>query len=96
VNGLVPQHCPDSLAILDADHGEEVTFGQLLDRVTRTADCLKRELGRGLVFHLAMDTADAIVLYLACLEAGCPVVLLEPGWETGWIPSCRLIIPMRC
>ena len=79
MNGLVPQHSPDSLAILDADHGEEITFGQLLDRVRRTADCLRRELGRGLVFHLAMDTADSIVLYLACLEAGCPVVLLEPG-----------------
>jgi acyl-CoA synthetase (AMP-forming)/AMP-acid ligase II len=79
VSDLVPQHSPASPAILDADRGEEITYGQLLERVTQTADCLRQKLGRGLVFHLSTDTPDAIVLYLACLEAGCPVVLLEPG-----------------
>ena len=79
MSDLVPQHSPASPAILDADQGEEITYRQLLDRVTQAADCLRRELGRGLVFHVAKDTADAIVLYLACLEAGCPLVLLEPG-----------------
>ncbi len=93
MSDLVPQHSPASAAILDADQGEEITYGQLLERVTQTADCLRRELGRGLVFHLATDTVDAIVLYLACLEAACPVVLLEPGLGDRLEPLLRAYDP---
>ena len=56
-------------------------FGGLL---LRDLYVLRRELGRGIVFHVATNTVPSIVLYLSCLELGCPVALLEPG------PSNRL------
>jgi acyl-CoA synthetase (AMP-forming)/AMP-acid ligase II len=79
MNDLLGSHRPGSIAIMDADRGEETTYGQLVDRVTGTADLLRREVGRGLVFQVATNTAGSIVVYLACLELGWPVGLLDPG-----------------
>lgn len=79
MNALLAHHDPDSVAVLDADQRAEITYGKLLAMVTQTADRLRHELGRSLVFHVATNTAESIVIYLACLEAGCPVGLLEPG-----------------
>jgi long-chain acyl-CoA synthetase len=76
---LLAQHDPSSVAILDSDLGTKTTYGQLLDSVMRTSDFLRREVGRGLVFHVATNTTASIVLYLSCLQSACPVVLLEPG-----------------
>ena len=84
MNELLAQHNPSSIAILDADSGTATTYGQLLASIQRTSDVLRRELGRGIVFHVATNTVPSIVLYLSCLELGCPVALLEPG------PSNRL------
>jgi acyl-CoA synthetase (AMP-forming)/AMP-acid ligase II len=78
VSHFVPQDDPNAVAIIDADQGTEITYGELLEKVRHAAECLRRELGHGLVFHLATDTADSIVAYLACLEIGCPLALLEP------------------
>jgi len=79
VNKVFAQHAPSSVAIIDADDGREVTYEQLLGSVTQTAENLQRGLGRGVVFHLASNTVASIVAYLACLEAGYPVCLLDPG-----------------
>lgn len=79
MNELLPRHDPSAPALLDADRGTQTTYGELAEQVSRVAACLQRELGRRLVFQLGTNTPDSIVLYLACLEAGCPVALLEPG-----------------
>jgi len=79
INNLLAQHKPSSVAILDADHGTATTYGQLLEGIEQTSDFLRREVGRGLVFHVATNSVASIVLYLSCLDSGCPVGLLEPG-----------------
>ena len=84
MNDLLARHPPASVAIVDADRGAETSYGELLDRVARTADCLRREVGRGLVFQVATNTPPSIVVYLACLELGSPVVLMEPGLAEWW------------
>ena len=38
MNGLLVSHSPGSVAIVDADDGTAVTYGQLWERVTRAAD----------------------------------------------------------
>jgi len=76
--GVLENHNAVTAAILDADAGIEITYGQLLNRVKQTADFLSRELGRSLVFQIATNTSDSVILYLACLEASCPVCLLDP------------------
>jgi acyl-CoA synthetase (AMP-forming)/AMP-acid ligase II len=73
------EHRPAAVAILDAHQGTQTTYGELAEAVARTGDALRRELGRALVFHLATNTTDSIVLYLACLSTGCPLLLLEPA-----------------
>ncbi len=83
---LLARHSPAALAVIDADQGAEITYGQLLDRVTGAADRLRLELGRSLVFHVATNTVESIVLYLACLDVGCPVGLLELGLGTRLDP----------
>lgn len=79
MSDFLPQQSPSSTAILDADLGVTVSYGQLLERVIATGECLRREAAGSLVFHIATNTVESIVLYLACLEVGCPVALLEPG-----------------
>lgn len=79
MNEVLARHPAGSVALVVADQATEVTYGELLDRVTKAAAGLRRQLQRGLVFHVATNTPASIVLYLACLEAGCPVALLEPA-----------------
>jgi acyl-CoA synthetase (AMP-forming)/AMP-acid ligase II len=77
MNELLARHPAASVAIVDADQGIEITYGNLRDRVAEAAAFLRRELAGGLVFLVATNTPESIVLYLACLDAGCPVALLE-------------------
>jgi acyl-CoA synthetase (AMP-forming)/AMP-acid ligase II len=93
MNDRLTRHNPASVAILDADQGTAITYGQLVAQVMHTADCLRRELGRGLVFHVATNTVPSIVLYLACLDLGCPVGLLEPGMMDELEPLLRAYNP---
>jgi len=76
---ILEGHDPDSVALLDANQGVELTYGQLREKVAAAAGRLRAELGRGFVFHFATNTIESVVLYLACLDAACPVCLLEPG-----------------
>jgi acyl-CoA synthetase (AMP-forming)/AMP-acid ligase II len=79
VNELLAAHPSTSVALLDTDRGVEVTYAQLRDRVGEVAGHLRRELDGGLVFLVATNTPESIVLYLACLASGCPLALLEPA-----------------
>ena len=89
MNDLLAAHPSTSVAVVDADQGTEITYGQLRERVSAAAACLRREVEGGLVFQVATNTPASIVLYLGCLEAGCPVALLEP------MPVERLEILLR-
>lgn len=90
---LLAGHDPGAVAIVDADHGVETRYGELSERVARAAKALEGALGRGLVFHVATSTTASIVLYLACLELGCPVALLEPGHADRLEPLLRAYRP---
>jgi long-chain acyl-CoA synthetase len=92
-NELLAQHDPSSIAIVDSDSGTATTYGQLLETVTQTSDSLRRELGRSVVFHVATNTVASIALYLSCLEAGCPVALLEPGRSDRFEPLLETFDP---
>ena len=76
MNEVLTRHDPRALAILDADRNAKTSYAELTAEVTRSAERLQRAVGRDLVFHIATNTPGSIVLYLAGLEAGCPLVLL--------------------
>ena len=86
-------HDPTAPALVDADAGTDVSYGELAERVGQAAALLSRELGRGLAFLVATPTPDSIALYLACLEARCPVALLEPGPAERLAPLLQAYAP---
>ena len=61
------------LAII-ADDGTRLTYGELAERVAARAKDLQKGV---LQFCLCRNSIESIVAYLACLEAGAPVVLLD-------------------
>ncbi len=67
-------------AFIEADAGGTVSYGQLVADVQGAAERLRRG-GRRLAFLLAVNTAASLTAYLACLEAGLPVCLVEGGPE---------------
>ncbi len=70
----------DAPALIEADAARTLTYGQLTANVADAAARLRRG-GRRLVFLLAENTAASLTAYLACLEAGLPVCLVEGGPE---------------
>ncbi len=68
----------DAPALVDAEAGSIVSYGELTARVGEAAARLRRD-GRRLVFLLASNTVPSIIAYLACMEAGLPVCLIEAG-----------------
>ena len=69
---------PDGLlAIIEGASGEVVSYGELRRRVAACADRL-RARPRLLIFLSAQNTADAVVAYLAALEAEAAIALLNP------------------
>jgi len=62
-------------AIIDADSGRSLTYSELshaIDRCSRRLDC-----GRGLVLLICDNSLNALIMYLAALHSGCPVVFLD-------------------
>ncbi len=65
-------------AVIDDESGVRLSYAELL----RDAAGAGRELAglqeRALVFLLSTNTADFVRLYLGCLEAGLPLLLVDP------------------
>ena len=75
------------LAII-ADDGTRLTYDELAERVAARA----KELQEGILqFCLCKNTIESIVEYLACLEAGAPVVLLDATKDAETIENLRQI-----
>ena len=75
------------LAII-ADDGTRLTYGELAERVVARA----KELQRGVLqFCLCKNSIESVVEYLACLEAGAPVVLLDATKDAETIENLRKI-----
>lgn len=76
----VRAHRGPAPALLDAARGETRSYAELLDQVDALAALVAKAAdGRALVFLAMAPDADAIALELACIEAGLPVCLCEPG-----------------
>ena len=75
------------LAII-ADDGTRLTYGELAERVAARA----KELQKGVLqFCLCRNSIESIVEYLACLEAGAPVVLLDDPAKRNVIRIWRYV-----
>jgi acyl-CoA synthetase (AMP-forming)/AMP-acid ligase II len=72
-------HAGPGEAIVDRDAGIRLTYQELLDRVEATSRELAALQSRALTFLLSTNTADFVVLYLACLQASLPAVLVDPN-----------------
>ena len=75
------------LAVI-ADDGRRLTYAELGGLVSDRAKSLQRGL---LQFCLCKNTVDSIVEYLACLEAGAPVVMLDATKDAETIENLRQI-----
>lgn len=75
------------LAII-VDDGRRLTYAELGDMVAAKAKSLQRGV---LQFCLCKNTIESIVEYLACLEAGAPVVMLDATKDAETIENLRLI-----
>ena len=77
----------ESLAII-ADDGTRLTYDELAERVAARA----KELQKGVLqFCLCRNSIESIVEYLACLEAGAPVVMLDATKDAETIENLRQI-----
>lgn len=71
-----------------ADNGTILTYGDLAECVTKRS----MELQKGILqFCLCRNDIDSIVFYLACLEAGAPVVMLDATKDEATIKQLRAI-----
>ena len=70
------------------DAGEQLTYAELASRVAQRA----AELERGVLqFCLCKNDVASVVEYLACLEAGAPVVMLDANKDAETIENLRQI-----
>ena len=77
----------EHLAII-ADDGARLTYGELAERVVTRA----KELQKGVLqFCLCRNDIASIVEYLACLEAGAPVVLIDSTKDAETSENLRKI-----
>ena len=75
------------LAII-ADDGRRLTYAELGELVSERSHSLQRGV---LLFCLCKNTIESIVEYLACLEAGAPVVMLDATKDAETIENLRQI-----
>ncbi len=75
------------LAII-ADDGRRLTYAELGELVATRAKSLQRGV---LQFCLCKNTIESVVEYLACLEAGAPVVMLDATKDAETIENLRQI-----
>lgn len=87
---LIEQICkvPSSQISIINDEGVRLSYGELMGRVHSRS----RELERGILqFCMCKNTIESIVEYLACLEAGAPVVMLDATKDAETIENLRQI-----
>ncbi len=77
----------ERLAII-ADDGRRLTYTELGELVSVRSHSLQRGV---LQFCLCKNTIESIVEYLACLEAGAPVVMLDATKDAETIENLRQI-----
>ena len=75
------------LAII-ADDGRRLTYAELGDLVAAKAKSFQRGV---LQFCLCKNTIESVVEYLACLEVGAPVVMLDATKDAETIENLRQI-----
>lgn len=81
------------LAII-ADDGRRLTYAELEEAVKERLSIVdsRESIKRGILhFCLCKNTIESIVEYLACLEAGAPVVMLDATKDAETIENLRLI-----
>lgn len=71
-----------------ADDGRKLTYAELGEKVAQRAKSFQRGV---LQFCLCKNTIESIVEYLACLEAGAPVVMLDATKDAETIENLRQI-----
>lgn len=71
-----------------ADDGRRLTYAELGEKVAQRAKSFQRGV---LQFCLCKNTIESIVEYLACLEAGAPVVMLDATKDAETIENLRQI-----
>ena len=71
-----------------ADDGRRLTYAELGELVSERSHSLQRGV---LQFCLCKNTIESIVEYLACLEAGSPVVMLDATKDAATIENLRQI-----
>lgn len=87
---LIDQICkvPSSQIAIINDEGVRLSYGELTERVHSRS----KELERGVLqFCLCKNTIESVVEYLACLEAGAPVVMLDATKDAETIEKLRQI-----
>ena len=77
-----------SRPVIIADDGRRLTYAQLGELVSDRAKSLQRGV---LQFCLCKNTIESIVEYLACLEAGAPVAMLDATKDAETIENLRQI-----
>ena len=77
----------ERLAII-ADDGRRLTYAELGELVSERSHSLQRGI---LHFCMCKNTIESIVEYLACLEAGAPVVMLDATKDAETIENLRQI-----
>ena len=77
-------------ALITAD--KQLTYAQLAEaiceRMAQLRACLPREVSRPLVALEMANRLDPVINYLAALQGGWPVILLEPGAAEGKALRC--------
>ena len=73
---------PGAKAFLNADTGAWFTRAQLASRVTAFAGRLQFP-AKALGFHFALNDGDSLIAYLAAIEAGHAVVMLNPELDAS-------------
>ena len=76
----IDRHAPQSPALFDTASGASLSYGQLIGSVTMWSEVL-RGFPRSPVILCVAPAAEteALAVYLACLECGYPVLLVENG-----------------
>lgn len=72
---ILRKHDPERPAIVG--EGFAISYGELCARVAHVASSLRALPGQPLIFLFSDDSADALIVYLACLESRLPVALFD-------------------